>query len=121
VIELELFCPPSVNNYYGYGRGRVYIKAAGKRYRQDVALIVMHAGIEPLEGDLVMEIDFYPPDRRKRDWDNILKCGCDSLEARPEEQYAGAYYDDSQIAKGTVEKFAPVKGGKLLVRIWERK
>lgn len=121
MIQLELFCPPSINNYYGRRKtGGVYIKAAGVKYRQDVALIVRHAGIEPLEGDLIMEIDFYPPDRRRRDWDNILKCLCDSLESDEKRQYCGAYYNDNQIVKGTVEKFAPVKGGKVVIRLWER-
>lgn len=115
MIELELSVPPSVNSYWRYGRGRVYVQAAGVKYRQDVALIVRHAGIEPLEGDLIMEIDFHPPDRRIRDIDNLLKASLDSLEK------AGAYENDNQIVKLTVERFAPVKGGKILVRIWERK
>lgn len=120
MVELELPVPPSVNSYWRYGRGRVFIDKAGKKYRQDVALITMHAGVEPLEGDLVMEIDFYPPDRRRRDWDNILKCLCDSLESDEKREYLGAYHNDNQIVKGTVEKFAPVKGGKIIVRIWRR-
>lgn len=121
MIELELGVPPSINNYYGRRKnGGVYIKEAGIQYRMDVSFFVRHAGIKPLEGDLIMEIDFYPPDRRKRDWDNILKCLCDSLESDEKRQYRGAYQDDSQIVKGTVEKFPPVSGGKVMVRLWER-
>lgn len=119
MIEIELRVPPSINSYYGRRKnGGVYIKADGVKYRQDVALIVRHAGIEPLEGDLIMEIDFYPPDRRRHDWDNILKCLCDSLESDDKRQYRGAYHNDDQIYKGTVEKFKPVKGGKIVVRVW---
>ena len=89
----------------------MYIKAAGKNYRRDVGMIAVFAGVKPLEGDVGIEIDFYPPDRRKHDWDNILKCCCDSLEGF-------AYHDDDQIYSGTVEKFKPIKGGKIVVRIW---
>lgn len=40
---------------------------------------------------LSLTIDAYPPDRRKRDLDNILKSLLDAL------QHAGIYSDDSQI------------------------
>lgn len=113
MIELELGVPPSINNYYGRRKnGGVFIKHAGKQYKYDVGWIVLHAGIKPLEGDVIIEIDFYPPDRRKHDWDNILKCCCDSLEGF-------AYHNDDQIVKGTVEKFKPMPGGKIVVRIWK--
>ena len=44
-----------------------------------------------LMGDVSVEIDLYPPDRRRRDIDNPLKCLLDSM------THAGVYEDDSQI------------------------
>lgn len=44
-----------------------------------------------LTGEVSVEIDLYPPDRRRRDIDNPLKCLLDSM------THAGVYEDDSQI------------------------
>lgn len=52
---------------------------AGKRFRTDVEAIVVKAGLPKLIGEVYMEIDCYPPDRRERDLDNLLKGLWDSL------------------------------------------
>ncbi len=44
-----------------------------------------------LEGRLAVHITLFPPDRRKRDVDNILKALLDACE------HAGCYDSDSQI------------------------
>ena len=44
-----------------------------------------------LTGEVSVEIDLYPPDRRRRDIANPLKCLLDSM------THAGVYEDDSQI------------------------
>ena len=67
--------------------------------------------IRPLVGDLAVEVEAFPPDRRRRDIDNIQKALLDALE------HGGAYADDSQIVRLTIEKRGPVAGGKTLVRI----
>jgi hypothetical protein len=71
--------------------------------------------VRPLEGDLVLEIDLHPPDRRKRDADNALKSLFDSLE------HGRAYRDDAQIVEFSVRKRDPAPGGKVLVRIAQRR
>ena len=58
-----------------------------------------------------MEIALYPPDRRKRDIDNVLKPTLDAL------QKAGVYKDDSQIVRLNVSKESPVKGGYMALTI----
>jgi len=111
MIELELGVLPSVNSYYGRAKtGQVYIKKAGKKYRNDVILLTKLAGIEPLDGPVIMEVDFYPPSNGRHDGDNILKSLWDSLEGY-------AYWNDDQIVRATVEKMDPIKGGRVDVRI----
>jgi crossover junction endodeoxyribonuclease RusA len=56
----------------------------------------------------------YPPDKRKRDVDNVLKALLDAL------RVGGAYSDDSQIGRLLIERKAPKKGGEVIVRISEQ-
>jgi crossover junction endodeoxyribonuclease RusA len=58
-----------------------------------------------------MEVVIWPPDRRRRDVDNILKSLLDAL------GHGGAFYDDSQIADLRARKLAPTAGGTVIVRI----
>ncbi|HAC91237.1 MAG TPA: hypothetical protein DCF63_11500 [Planctomycetaceae bacterium] len=53
----------------------------------------------------------FPPDRRRRDIDNVQKALLDAL------QHGGAYLDDSQIVRLSIEKGLPVEGGKTIVQI----
>jgi len=61
-----------------------------------------------------MSIECYPPDRRKRDLDNLGKCIADSL------QHARVYADDSQIDFLSFERM-PNLYGKVLIYIKEIK
>ena len=112
MIELHLPWPPSINHYYGRARnGRVFIKAEGVRFRECVQDIVASAGIQSQTGNLAMFIFVSPPDKRKRDLDNLVKATQDAL------QEAGCYENDCQIAGLHVERGEIVKGGKLFVQI----
>lgn len=59
---------------------------------------------------LSVTIYAYPPDRRKRDLDNILKCLLDSLEK------AQVFVDDSQIDELIIRRVRP-NDGKVVVNI----
>jgi len=59
-----------------------------------------------------MRIVVAPPDRRRRDLDNVLKSLLDSLE------HAGVYTDDSQIRKLSIERSEPVENGRTFVQIF---
>jgi crossover junction endodeoxyribonuclease RusA len=91
VLTLELPWPPSINTYWRHGRGRTYLSAVGRNYRELVRdrMPVFHRSWD--SEHLELFIDASPPDRRKRDLDNILKSLIDGL------MHAGVYRDDSQI------------------------
>ena len=69
--------------------------------------------IKPLQGRLAMAIELYPPDKRRRDIDNVLKATLDAL------QHGGAYADDCQIDYLTISRSgsAVTKGGRMRVII----
>lgn len=114
MITLELPLPPTINHYYGQRhRGGRFIKPAGIKFRQEVADIVAQAGHDTLEGRICLFIAIYPPDRRKRDIDNVLKAGNDAL------THAGAWVDDSQIDDLRIVRREIIKGGKIVVVITE--
>ena len=115
MIELELPYPPSVNHYWRHYRGRTLISRGGRAFRDAVRAALAKAGTKPLPGPLAVAVEIYPPDRRRRDIDNVQKALLDALE------HGGAFHDDSQIVWLLTEKAQVVPGGKTIVRIAERK
>ncbi len=113
MLEFELPYPPSVNHYWRRVGARTLISRGGRAFRQEVCAILAARGVRPLAGPLEMEIVVHPPDRRRRDIDNVQKALLDAL------QHGGAYEDDSQIIRLAIEKGDPVEGGKTLVQIKE--
>ncbi len=111
MIELELPFPPSVNHYYRRVGPRTLISREGRRFRERVCALLAAAKIPTLEGLLRVEIEVYPPDRRRRDIDNLQKGLLDALE------HGGVYRDDSQIVRLSIEKRECVPTGRTLVRI----
>ena len=107
----QLPYPPSVNHYWRSVGGRMLISKEGRTFRRKVCAILGRCGAEPLDGDLSIEIIVYPPDRRRRDVDNVLKSLLDALEK------GGAYENDSQIKRLTIEKRQPVKGGHTSIKL----
>lgn len=97
---LELPWPQSINHYYIRSGRRTFISAKGKLYRQQVHTACKKAGAFKFhrKNRLAIKVILYPPDNRRRDIDNILKCLLDSLES------AGLFADDEQIDKLIVER-----------------
>lgn len=110
--EADLPYPPSINCYWRRVGFRTLISREGRRFREDVIAIMAAWQIIPQPGPIEISIVMHPPDRRRRDLDNILKALLDSL------QYGGAYADDSQIVKLLIEKREPIKGGLVTVKLW---
>ena len=111
MIELELPFPPSVNHYYRRVGPRTLSSREGRKFREEVCALLAAMRVGPITGPLQVEIEVYPPDRRRRDIDNLQKGLLDALE------HGGVYRDDSQIVKLTIEKRECVPAGRTIVRI----
>ena len=68
-------------------------------------------GYVPPAGALALSLTFCPPDRRRRDLDNLLKGALDAL------VHAQVIRDDSLIDRLTLERCNVVTDGKLLVTV----
>ena len=110
---LTLPWPPSVNHYYRRVGARTLISREGRRYRSRICAILKDRITTVFEGRVRMDIDAHPPDRRRRDLDNITKALLDALE------HAGVYEDDSQIDRLQIERCSVVPRGQVIVRISE--
>ena len=104
--------PPSVNRYWRHVGRRVLISRAGREYRRAICGLLAGGGgprKPPAGGRIALAMDAFPPDRRRRDLDNLPKAVQDSL------AHAGVYEDDSQIDLLIVRRRKPVRGGRLEV------
>ena len=120
IFEATLPWPPSVNSYWRHrvvGKlATVYVSQKGQAYRKAVNLCLMEHGVKTyaLEGDLRVEIEVFPPDRRKRDIDNLLKSLLDSL------THAQVWKDDNQIADLRIYRNKQI-AGMVKVRVYEQR
>ncbi len=112
MFKLELPWPPSVNGYWQRSAQRTWISKRGKEFRRNVYHICQSSGCEKnIRERLFICVQAYPPDRRQRDLDNILKGLLDSLE------HAHVILNDEQIDRLFVCRREVVKYGKVIVTI----
>ena len=112
--EFELPWPPSVNHYYRHVGPRVLISRDGRKYREQVVARFHNDRVAKYTGPVELDIELYPPDNRRRDADNSLKCLLDTF------THAGLYEDDSQIHRLVVTKREPMPpDGLAYIRIKE--
>lgn len=95
---LSLPFPPSNNTYYRRVGAKTLISAKGRTYCKDVTALCQAAGVQKMEGRLQVVITACPPDRRRRDLDNLCKGLLDAL------THGGAWEDDSQIDHLTIKR-----------------
>ena len=116
-MRLTIPWPPSANTYYrhvsrGPLAGRVLLGEAGRAYRKAVDAVVAQARArKALAVPLEVRIAAFPPDRRKRDLDNLLKSVLDCLEA------SGVIENDNLIESLSIYRAERVAGGQLEVQI----
>ena len=100
-VELILPWPPSGNHGTRHANGAHYLTAEHRAYRIQVGHIVALQQVKPVTGPLRVLAHFTPPDKRRRDLDNLWKVVGDAL------QRAGVYADDSAIEHLTLERLGP--------------
>ncbi len=112
--EFELPWPPSVNHYYRHVGAKVLISRDGRKYREMIVSRFRSEGVEPFRCPVELSIELYPPDNRRRDADNSLKCLLDAF------THGGLYEDDSLIRRLVVTKREPMPpDGMAYIRIRE--
>jgi crossover junction endodeoxyribonuclease RusA len=116
VVSFTLPWPPSVNHYYAVVRGRKIMSAAGRSYRTAASmdLFMQHVPAQRAGSRLALRIVAFPPDRRARDLDNLLKPLLDSLTAARIIEDDGMI-DDLHIIRGNV-----TPGGSVSIELWRK-
>ena len=107
MIELTLPWPPSVNHYWRSFKGRAILSKEGREYRTRIVLAVKALRLKPFPASARLRVSFvaYPPDRRRRDLDNLLKPLLDGLE------HAGLFPDDGAVDRLSIERGSAVWPG----------
>jgi crossover junction endodeoxyribonuclease RusA len=115
MLAIDLPWPPTVNTYWRSVPGRgVLISADGRRYRQDVQIqVLIQRAAKKLAGRLDVQIYAFPPDKRRRDLDNLFKGVLDSL------THAGVWLDDQQIDVLSIRRGEHTSAGALRVEVKE--
>lgn len=78
------------------------------KYVKDAVILLKYQQIKPTSAEkLRIELLIYPPDKKRRDLDNVCKAICDVL------QHAGIYDDDFKIWQLYVERREVRKYGEV--------
>lgn len=115
-MNLTLPWPPTANTYWrhptkGKLAGRHLLSEMGRTYRQLVKVMLAdQVQNGPITERIAVDIIAYPPDKRRRDLDNLHKGLLDSL------THAGVWADDSQIDDLRIRR-ATTLGGRVEVSI----
>ena len=113
MLTLHLPYPPSINHYWRRVGQRTVLSREGRTFRKNVCALLGGGGPRkpPAGGRIALAMDAFPPDRRRRDLDNIQKAVLDALE------HAGVYEDDSQVDLLLARRRDVVTGGRLDVQV----
>jgi len=116
MITLDLPYPPSVNRYWRRVGNRTVLSKAARVFRKRVAdlwfvqkCVFRRDGFD--DHPVALKLVAQPPDRRKRDLDNLCKAVLDGLQA------ARIIGDDVQVRKLELEWGDPAPGGRVTVWI----
>ena len=89
---------------------------AARAYRGEAYWMTKHVDLRPAndDGEIVLAITFHPPDKRKRDLDNMLASAKSAIDG-----IADAMSVNDQRFAFTIRRAEPVKGGRVTVSIGE--
>lgn len=110
-VTIRLPWPPSVNHLYATVNGRRVLTKQGREYHQAVALVCLAERVPCITGSVLLRIDAYPPDMRRRDISNIIKVVEDGLTE------GKAWLDDCQIDRLEVNRMQKEAPGHVVVEI----
>ena len=116
MMKVKLPWPPTVNTYYTVARGRKILSKRGREYKTETVkmLTALKCMGEAGEfGDVLvrMTIEAFPPDKRRRDLDNILKALKDAMTD------ANIYDDDNQVKELHLYMRENTKPGYVTIEI----
>ena len=98
-VEAWLPYPPALNHIWRMHNNSIYLSPEARKYKDRVSEILAWDGECIWKSEmLAMHIVSYPPDRRTRDVDGILKSLLDAIPSGK----GGIFADDSQIAELSV-------------------
>lgn len=104
--------PPTINTYFATFKGRRILSAKGRKFKIETFQSIITQGRFFFEKErLSLTVEVYPPDKRRRDLDNILKPLQDAL------QFSGLFEDDSQIDVLRAERMHSFKDGKVEIEL----
>lgn len=109
--------PPSVNHTWIKGRGRVRLDSKVEAFRRAMALEIMAAKAAgelpcaPLLEPVILVLDFYPPNKQRRDLDNLPKGIEDAF------TLGGIWQDDSQVKTLLLRMREPIKHGGFRAKL----
>ena len=107
-MKIILPWPPSVNTAYPTTRsGRRVLSKKGKEYQKIVWALCAKQNIKMVRGPVQIVIQAFPPDKRKRDVDNLFKMILDGL------QKAYIIEEDSLVYHLAITKNVPMPPGRV--------
>jgi crossover junction endodeoxyribonuclease RusA len=109
-LDVVLPWPPSVNHYWAARRNRRYVSPHARAWHRE-AWAILQAQRCRYKGPVALYVMAYPPDRRRRDLDNLLKGILDALVG------AGVLEDDYQVAEIHAVRRPPERPGKVRVMV----
>ena len=112
LLNLTIPFPPSVNTYWGFKGSRRFLTSRAKSFKSIVNNEFLRSGHQGFaEQRLQITIELYPPDRRIRDIDNVVKSTLDAL------CQSGVFTDDGQIDVLHVERKDVIKWGAAKINL----
>jgi crossover junction endodeoxyribonuclease RusA len=112
MLNIFLPYPPSVNTYWGFKGSQRFLTAKARKFKLDVFAAFALSEHESFgKARLQVTVFLYPPDKRIRDIDNVIKPLLDAL------TQAKVFDDDSQVDRLlVVRKEKKIGGGcRILV------
>jgi crossover junction endodeoxyribonuclease RusA len=114
MVEVNMPYPPSGNHIWKHTRaGKHYLTEEARAFFSKIRFIVSNQGYDiKLDSRLHVVCRICPPDKRKRDLDNVWKVVSDSMTK------AGVWVDDCQIDKLELHRLPSNKPGFVTVFVY---